>query len=210
MKRYECMQIVRDYIPDDAVVVCSLQDTSYEWNSLRPSDLNLLRVGMGLVSPCALGIALARPDQQVIAFDADGTLTLEFGSLITLARYAPPNLTVVVFDNEAYNSAGMFPSPSANGLDIAAVAAATGLEQAIGVEEIEDFSREFKTGFASDQTAFIVAKIQRIPERVPRPRMDGRENKYRFVRAMEERNDIKVLAADDGPSFFDGPEFGGS
>ena len=50
-----------------------------------------LQQAMGLASSMGLGIALARPDGQVIVFDGDGSILMNLGGLTTLARYRPRN-----------------------------------------------------------------------------------------------------------------------
>ena len=64
---------------------------------------------MGLASSMGLGIALTRPERQVVVFDGDGSLLMNLGGLTTLARYRPRNLVHVVFDNESLLSVGGFP-----------------------------------------------------------------------------------------------------
>ena len=61
---------------------------------------------MGLASSVGLGIALSRPELQVVVVDGDGSLLMNLGSLTTLARYRPANLIHLVFDNEVLLSVG--------------------------------------------------------------------------------------------------------
>ena len=51
----------------DALVVTNLANTATEWRTLRPHDGNLYFVGMGMVTPYALGLALALPHRRVLA-----------------------------------------------------------------------------------------------------------------------------------------------
>jgi len=73
---------------------------------------------MGLVSSLGLGIALTRPERQVIVFDGDGSILMNLGGLTTLARYRPPNLLHVVFENESLLSVGGFPTATSTGSDL--------------------------------------------------------------------------------------------
>lgn len=43
MRRYDCLKLLAPKVSADTLVVCNLQDTTYEWQHLRPSDGNLLR-----------------------------------------------------------------------------------------------------------------------------------------------------------------------
>ena len=67
MRRFDCLKLLAAHISDEALVVCNLQDTTYEWQHIRPSDGNLLRQGMAIVTPVAFGIAIALPHRRVIA-----------------------------------------------------------------------------------------------------------------------------------------------
>ena len=53
---------------------------------------------------------------------------MNLGTLSTMARYAPPNLTHVVFDNESLLSVGGFPSATGTGTDLAGIAREAGVE----------------------------------------------------------------------------------
>ena len=41
---------------------------------------------MGLASSHGLGLALARPDKRIVILDGDGSLLMNLGSLVTIAR----------------------------------------------------------------------------------------------------------------------------
>jgi len=55
---------------------------------------------MANAMPQAIGAALARPDQQVVAFCGDGGLSMLLGDLATIVQYNLP-IKVVVFDNRS-------------------------------------------------------------------------------------------------------------
>src|ERR1041384_4240454 len=86
-----------------------------------------LQNAMGLASSMGLGIALSKPDRQVVVLDGDGSVLMNLGGLTTLARYRPRNLVHVVFDNESLLSVGGFPTATATGSDLEGVARAAGI-----------------------------------------------------------------------------------
>ena len=51
---------------------------------------------MGSVIPFSLGLALGRPALRFWAVEGDGALLMNLGALVTLRRYGPANLTVLV------------------------------------------------------------------------------------------------------------------
>lgn len=55
---------------------------------------------MANAMPMAIGAALARPDQQVIALCGDGGISMLLGDLATIVQYNLP-IKIVVFDNRA-------------------------------------------------------------------------------------------------------------
>jgi sulfopyruvate decarboxylase TPP-binding subunit len=112
---------------------------------------------------------------------------------------------VVVFDNEGYVSTGKWKSVSslsAGGLDIAAIARASGVAKVATVHTVDDFAAAVAAGLADTAHAHvIVAKIDTSQAFVGTSLMDARENKYRFARhveALEGRTILKPSAREHG------------
>ena len=63
----------------------------------RPASI--YNMELAYASPVALGIALGAPGQRVISLEGDGSLFAGAPVLGTIARQAPPNLTVIVLAN---------------------------------------------------------------------------------------------------------------
>ena len=91
----------------DSAVVTIMGAVAAELQSIghRPNFF-YLQHAMGLASSVGLGIALSKPTVPVVVFDGDGSVLMNLGGLSTLARYRPPNLLHVVFDNESLLSVG--------------------------------------------------------------------------------------------------------
>src|SRR5438132_1796773 len=81
---------------------------------------------MGSASTIGLGIALAQPERSVIVVDADGSLLMQLGSLVTIAGAAPANLFHFVFENGVYETSGSQPLPAEGRFDLADMARASG------------------------------------------------------------------------------------
>src|SRR6266705_5056703 len=127
MKRLDALRAI--YSPlEDRVVVTIMGAVAAELQSIghRPNFF-YLQHAMGLASSMGLGIALTRPDRQVIVFDGDGSVLMNLGGLTTLARYRPPNLVHIIFDNESLLSVGGFPTATPTGSNIAGVARGAGI-----------------------------------------------------------------------------------
>jgi sulfopyruvate decarboxylase subunit beta len=133
-----------------------------------------------------LGIALSRPDAQVIVFDGDGSILMNLGGLTTLARYRPRNLLHIVFDNESLLSVGGFPTATSTGSDIAAVAAASGVPRTATVRTLEEFRKAFDEALAAKDLTTIVAKVEAVGPSGYVTDLSLLENRYQFQRYLRE------------------------
>ena len=116
---------------------------------------------MGLASSVGLGIALSRPELQVVVIDGDGSLLMNLGSLTTMARYRPANLIHLVFDNEVLLSVGRsFTTATATGSDLAAIAAASGVPRTGTVRTEEELQSALREALAARELSCLVAKVE--------------------------------------------------
>src|SRR5437016_11527581 len=135
---------------DSRVVVTIMGAVATELQSIgHKPNFFYLQHAMGLASSMGLGIALSKPDRQVIVFDGDGSVLMNLGGLTTLARYRPKNLLHVVFDNESLLSVGGFPTATATGSDLAAIAAAAGVPRTGAVRSLDAFTAAFDAALAA-------------------------------------------------------------
>lgn len=191
MRRYDCMVALAPLITDQ-LIVGNVARTSFELHAVMPREGNIYTMGMGLVTPLCLGLAIAQPSRHVIAFDGDGSMLLNLGVLATIANAQARNLTSVVFDNQSYASTGGLPTASGGVTDIAGMAKAAGIEHAVTVWTVDEFMSAATRALAGGPSV-IVAKVTRESPEVAPKLMDGRENKYRFVRYLEETSGQTIL-----------------
>ena len=143
MRRLDALTAIYGRL-EDAVVVTIMGAAAAELQSIgHRANFFYLQHAMGLASSMGLGIALARPDRQVVVFDGDGSILMNLGGLTTLARYRPRNLVHVVFDNESLLSVGGFPTATSTGSDLAGIAAAAGVPRTMTVRDLDGFKTEF-------------------------------------------------------------------
>ena len=145
-----------------------------------------LQHAMGLASSMGLGIALSRPELQVVVFDGDGSVLMNLGGLTTLARYRPRNLVHVVFDNESLLSVGGFPTATSTGSDIAGMAAAAGIPRTMTVVNVADFVREFDEALAAKDLTSMVAKVEAVGPAGFVTDLALLENRFQFARYLRE------------------------
>jgi sulfopyruvate decarboxylase subunit beta len=186
MKRRDAIEAVYAEL-DRCVLVTIMGAVAAEVQSIghRPNFF-YLQHAMGLASSLGLGIALSRPELQVVVFDGDGSVLMNLGGLTTLARYRPRNLVHVVFDNESLLSVGGFPTATATGSDIAAIAAAAGVPRTTTVRTIADFRAAFLTALHGDELTTLVAKVEAVGPAGYVTDLSLLENRYQFQRHLRE------------------------
>jgi sulfopyruvate decarboxylase subunit beta len=162
MRRAEALAAVYAQL-EDVVVVTIMGAVAAELQAIghRPNFF-YLQHAMGLASSMGLGIALARPEKQVVVFDGDGSILMNLGGLTTLARYRPRNLVHVVFDNESLLSVGGFPTATSTGSDIAAMAAAAGIPRTATVRTLDEFTTAFTAALGAGELSTTVAKVEAV------------------------------------------------
>ena len=170
---------------DDRVVITIMGAVAAELQSIghRPNFF-YLQHAMGLASSMGLGIALARPDLQVVVLDGDGSVLMNLGGLTTLARYRPRNLVQVVFDNESLLSVGGFPTATATGSDLAAIARAAGIPRTATVRTLDAFTAAFDEALAALDLTTLVAKVEAVGPSVYVTGLSLLENRFAFERCL--------------------------
>jgi sulfopyruvate decarboxylase subunit beta len=184
MRRIDALEAIYPDL-EDCVVVTIMGAVSAELQSLghRPSFFYLLHA-MGLASSMGLGIALSRPELQVVVLDGDGSVLMNLGGLTTMARYAPPNLTHIVFDNESLLSVGGFPTATATGSDLQAISKGAGIHHTASVSTVESFSDAFRTALDANELTSIVTKVDASGPAAFNTDLPMLENRFQFQRHL--------------------------
>ena len=176
------------------LIVSALAGTTADTYQVIDRPGNLYLVGMGMVSQVALGLATALPNCRVFALDTDGSMLLAPSILPVIGTRQPKNLYISVFDNEQlFGSRGGPASQTATGTNIAGIAKASGIESVRTVRDKSLLRAEVQAFLASEGPSMLVAKIQALG-RGAGPKMDGQENKYKFVRHVERIARLKFSA----------------
>jgi thiamine pyrophosphate-dependent acetolactate synthase large subunit-like protein len=124
----------------DALVVAGLGAAAWDVTAAGDTPLNFPLWGaMGGAVPLGLGLALAQPSRRVLVITGDGEMLMGLGSLATVATQRPPNLAIVVLDNERYGETGMQLTHTAGGADLGAIAAASGIPICSTVSDKKSF-----------------------------------------------------------------------
>lgn len=184
MKRIECLRAVYDDLAGCAVVTI-MGATAAELHSLGHRDTFFyLQHAMGLASSVGLGIALIQPERRVVVIDGDGSLLMNLGTLTTLARYRPPNLTHVVFDNGSLLSVGGFPTATTTGTDLAAVASGAGITSVRRTDDVAAFASAFRAALTDGALSVIVAPVEAVGPASFHFDLHLLEDRFAFARAL--------------------------
>jgi sulfopyruvate decarboxylase subunit beta len=145
-----------------------------------------------MCAPWCLGLALTLPHRRVIGLESDGSTLMYLGNLTTLGNNRPPNLTLIVFDNQCYQATGGLPTATAGATNLAGIASCAGIEHAYEVKTAQEFEGQARAALGRQGLSYIVAKIEVAGKRMSTG-MDGKESKYRFVRYIEKSEGIKII-----------------
>lgn len=192
-ERREILDELKAALKETDLVVAALAGTTADSYQVIDRPGNLYLVGMGMVSQIALGLATALPNCRIFALDTDGSMLLAPSILPVIGTRQPKNLYILVFDNEQlFGSRGGPASQTATGTDIAGIAKASGLENVRTLRDKSSLRSSVASFLSGEGPSMLVAKIQAIG-RGAGPKMDGQENKYKFVRHVERIAKIEIL-----------------
>ncbi len=186
MERVGCLKAIHAELERCAVVTIMGATASELYALGHHPNFFYLEHAMGLASSMGLGIALAQPRRKVVVLDGDGSVLMNLGGLTTLARYAPPNLTHVIFDNESLLSVGGFPTATSTGSDLAAIARAAGIARVRETGDVGAFAREVRDAIAAAELACVVAKVEATGPASFAMDLHLLENRFAFARALRE------------------------
>ena len=196
MKRSECIAMLHPEL-EDKVVVTIMGACAQELYDLgHRENFFYLQHAMGLASSIGLGLALHLPRERVVVLDGDGSVLMNLGTLATLARYRPPNLVHIIFDNGSLLSTGGFDSHTTSGItDLAAIARGAGIEHVAAVDTAMGFGEAVIEAFARDALSVIVAKVAAIGPNHYGMDLQLPENAFRFKRWIAARKSAAAPAA---------------
>jgi len=192
MKRSDCIEALYPELEDRLVVTIMGAAAQELYDLGHRENFFYLEHAMGLASSIGLGLAMNLPHKKVVVLDGDGSVLMNMGGLATLARYGPPNLTHMIFDNGSLLSTGGFDSHTTSGItDLAAIAKGAGCPNVKPVNNMYQFMEAAAEAFENQVMTTIVAKVEAVgPDHYG---MDLKlpENAFRFERYIKEHQQDK-------------------
>jgi phosphonopyruvate decarboxylase len=177
-------------LPDHIPIVSTTGMASRELFELRMASgqghyRDFLTVGgMGHAGQIAAGIAMARPDRQVVCIDGDGALLMHMGGLAISADC--PNLLHILINNSAHDSVGGQPTKGSI-LDFTKIAKACGYGRASRALTTEEITINVQSMLGCGFSAFLEIKCKRGARAdLGRPDRSPAQNKTDLMRFLQE------------------------
>jgi sulfopyruvate decarboxylase subunit beta len=178
MERIDIIKKVSSELTNE-VVVCNIGFPSRELYHVKDSSTHFYMLGsMGLASSIGLGLAMSS-NRKVVVFDGDGSVLMNFGSLVTIFNQNPENLILIVLDNECYGSTGS-QCTYASTVDLSKVAEAVGFKNRFFFDDKKG-KYDFKEVLESCGPVFVHIKVKPGNADVPVIPMEASEIKDRFM-----------------------------
>jgi len=172
-------------IRGDLLVISGLGAPSWDITAAGDCAQNMpLWGGMGGAAMMGLGLALAQPARKVLVITGDGEMLMGLGGLATIAVQQPPNLAVVVLDNEHYGETGGQETATRHGVDLAAMARGAGIADARVVRDEAGVLALRDAIHAAAAPLFAVVKIDSANLQLVLPPREGAYLQARFREAV--------------------------
>jgi thiamine pyrophosphate-dependent acetolactate synthase large subunit-like protein len=157
MERLDLFRVIASHRSDEIVVTTMTATLQWPLVSSHPLDFDFLAFGMGHASDFGLGLALARPERKVIVLKGDGGLLMSLGSLVTMGRYGPPNLLVLLLENRSYEMTGG--QTFAPGVDFVTLARGSGIDKVERIDDLDSVETEMPRLLTEPGPHFVVLPV---------------------------------------------------
>jgi sulfopyruvate decarboxylase subunit beta len=185
MERIEALKIIADQLTEE-LVVCNIGFPSRELYNVKDSPQHFYMLGsMGMASSIGLGLALSQ-ERKVVAFDGDGSVLMNLGSLVTIYSQNPENFVLVVIDNECYGSTGN-QCTYTNKVDLKKVAEGVGFQKCFRFSDEEILKKDFNKVLESPGPIFVHVKVNAGNAEVPIIDMEPEDIKERFIAEIKNK-----------------------
>jgi len=180
-------KVVAELLKDrgDLIVVTGLGSPTYDVMAAGDHDRNYyLWAAMGSAATVGLGLALSRPQDNVLVVTGDGEMLMGMGALATIAVQSPKNLSIAVLDNGHYGETGMQRSHSGFGVELDQVASSLDFGWSASIDDMAAVGELRQLIHARQSLNFAAIKVDTAEEERVLPSRDGVYIKNRFRAAL--------------------------
>ncbi len=184
MSRTELSRQITRIVDNDVALVAGIGNAGFDLFHAGHRPANFYMLGsMGLAVPIGLGLALAQPDRPVIVMEGEGSVLMNLGALATVGREQPPNLSIIIWDNEQWQITGGQPLATARFTDLVTVARGCGIESVSSPTDTSMFDTSVRYAIDAPGPHVIVVKIDGSPA-IATHHDDPIHVKYEFMQAI--------------------------
>lgn len=191
MSREEALEIIIENLHENDIVVSTTGKTSREIFEIRVNnkdshERDFLTVGsMGHCSSIALGIAIAKPQRNVVCIDGDGAMIMHLGSITSIATIQPKNFYHILINNEVHESVGG-QETAAKYIDLFSVVKSMGINIMYKAQLPSELKKCIQNIFSSDGPSFLEVKVRPgSRDDLSRPTIMPVENKKNFMSFLD-------------------------
>ncbi|WP_321368593.1 phosphonopyruvate decarboxylase [uncultured Draconibacterium sp.] len=165
LMREEAIKQIVEKLSGNEIIVSTTGKTSRELFEIREAlgqkhDSDFLTVGcMGHANQIAIGMAIAKPERQIICIDGDGALLMHMGSMAINGAVAPKNFIHIVINNGSHESVGGQPTV-ADSIDVVKIAEANNYKAAVSVSTTDALDKALATMGKAEGPALIEIKTK--------------------------------------------------
>lgn len=186
-KRLEVLDVLQKKANKDTLLLATTGVTGRELFELEDLDNQFYMVGsMGCISSVGLGLALAKPDKNIVVIDGDGSLLMRMGSMTSNAYYNPSNMFHLLLDNGLHESTGGQKTVSSN-VDFLKIAEGTNYSNILEVKTLNDLENAIESWMSNQKLTFAYCKTEKgIKENLGRPTVTPVQVRERFMKYINE------------------------
>ena len=188
LSREDAIKAIIDNLDDIDIVVSTTGMASRELFEYREKlkhghEKDFLTVGgMGHANQIAFGIALQKPNRNVICLDGDGAALMHMGSFAVNGNVVCHNFLHIILNNGTHDSVGGQPTVGFK-IDFQSIAKACGYDLVLHAETREDIVKHVKNSKDIKGKVFIEIKTKKgFRSNLGRPTTSPKENKLKFIK----------------------------
>ena len=187
LKREEALNMIVNSIKNKTIIVSTTGMCSRELYEIKrkDNDLDFLTVGgMGHASQIALGIALKKPNYEIVCIDGDGSSIMHLGGMTTIGINKLNNFKHILLNNGVHGSVGNQPTNSFR-INFSKLAKVLGYEEVYNCFKTADVNNKINQILKSKKLAFLEIKINtRFRENLGRPKSSPLKNKIKLMKKI--------------------------